>query len=117
LLLHGDDSFALQEEAAKVASDVFQITDHADFTSEICDEDGELLMDVEVMEYLNEEYELDFSDEKGNPLRCTRILSLVAIAAAAGVAGRLPDKESVQNWNWAQKIEEEATNFSRNKRR
>lgn len=38
---------------------------------------------------------LDFSDERGNPLLCTKRLSRCAEAAAKGIRGTMPDKESV----------------------
>ena len=37
---------------------------------------------------------LDFSDNRGLPLRCTRYMAWVAEAAAKGIAGNLPDKDA-----------------------
>jgi hypothetical protein len=39
---------------------------------------------------------LDFSDERGQPLRCTKHLVRVAEAAARGTAGKLPDREAAE---------------------
>jgi hypothetical protein len=34
---------------------------------------------------------LDFTDDRGQPLRCTKLLSRVAEAAAKGIKGKMPD--------------------------
>jgi hypothetical protein len=39
---------------------------------------------------------LDFSDERGQPLRCTKHLARAAEAAAMGIAGRLPDGKAAE---------------------
>jgi hypothetical protein len=53
-------------------------------------ETGDDLTDDETIEVLAR-YGLDFSDERGQPLRCTKLFSRVAEFAAKGIKGKMPD--------------------------
>lgn len=56
---------------------------------------------------------VDFSDDRGNPLRCTRWLAASAEVAARGIAGRLPDNLD----QFASSLERDRDAFIASKRR
>lgn len=56
---------------------------------------------------------IDFSDERGNPLRCTRWLAASAEVAARGIAGHLPDNLD----QFASNLERDRDAFIASKRR
>ena len=58
-------------------------------------ETGDDLTDDETAEVLVG-FDLDFLDERGQPLRCTKLFSRVAEFAAKGIKGKLPERGSDQ---------------------
>ncbi|MDP2298597.1 MAG: hypothetical protein Q8M24_24440 [Pseudolabrys sp.] len=73
-------------------------------------ETGDDLTDDETAEVLRK-FDLDFLDERGQPLRCTKLLGRVAELAAKGIKGKLPDRESLQlkklEDTWSKSLSEE----------
>ena len=63
---------------------------------------------IEILKLLG----IDFSDENGNPLRCTRYLKRQAEVAAKGLKGHLPDITKMKDEDWQKKLEEDAKTFS-----
>lgn len=59
---------------------------------------------------------LDFSDDRGEPLRCTKHLMLVAEAAAKRIAGTMPDKSEISVEHFEDKMKREAELFFAKKR-
>ena len=59
---------------------------------------------------------LDFSDDRGEPLRCTPHLSRAAEAAAKGIAGKMPDRAAANLASWEDQVRAEAERFARKKR-
>ncbi len=51
---------------------------------------------------------LDFRDDRGQPLRCTKLLCRQAEAAARGMMGKMPDRAEVGFEAWAKKLEQDA---------
>lgn len=60
---------------------------------------------------------LDFSDERGHPLRCTMLLSRPAEAATRGIAGKLPDAVAAKEGRWEKELTEAREAFMASKRR
>jgi hypothetical protein len=60
---------------------------------------------------------LDFRDERGFPLRCTKILARAAEAAAKGICGaRLPDREAAALEIFSSALQRDAAAFQARKR-
>jgi hypothetical protein len=68
-------------------------------TSDLCDEDR-----LMVLKRLG----MDFSDERGFPLRCTRLFCRQVEAAAKGIAGKMPDRGLIGLERWASAMEADA---------
>jgi hypothetical protein len=51
---------------------------------------------------------VDFRDDQGNPLRCTKLFGRQANAAALKIMGSLPDSDALRLSTWANKLEDEA---------
>jgi hypothetical protein len=60
---------------------------------------------------------LDFSDDRGQPLRCTQRMCRVAEAAVKGIKGKLPDMGSIGLVQWEEKLKQESENFLAKKRK
>lgn len=60
---------------------------------------------------------VDFSDDRGNPLRCTNLLAAFAEIAARGLAGHLPDPEAAALDQAAASLARERDAFIASKRR
>ena len=56
--------------------------------------DSPAMTDDEAMDLL-QALGLDFSDDRGQPLRCTKYLMRLAEAAAKGIAGKMPDRGEI----------------------
>lgn len=120
LLLYGDDPHRVEDIIEKLSRELFGITrqetgfeippeywnlqEHSpewQRISELYDQyevqfaTGDHLTDDEAMEELSR-LGLDFSDERGQPLRCTKLLARVAEAAARGIKGTLPDPKKAK---------------------
>jgi hypothetical protein len=54
---------------------------------------------------------LDFTDDRGNPLRCTQRLSRCAEAAAKAICGNMPDREVVALEKWGDSFARDAKAF------
>ncbi|KJS13702.1 MAG: hypothetical protein VR78_11060 [Hoeflea sp. BRH_c9] len=76
--------------------------------------DTRLLTDDETVGFFVR-YNIDFRNERGQPLLCTRYISLAAEAAAKGIAGTLPDLEKVSEQAWEHKLAADAAQFKRTK--
>jgi hypothetical protein len=74
------------------------------------------LTDDETMEELAK-LGVDFSDERGHPLRCTKPLGRVAEAAARGLKGRLPELALAADTKWEDALAAERDAFLAKKRR
>lgn len=61
------------------------------------------------------EFGLDFTDGRGEPLRCTRFLKLQAEAAAKGYLGHMPDRKTLSLERFASSLEAEAAAFKAKK--
>lgn len=59
---------------------------------------------------------LDFRDERGLPLRCTKLFMRQAEAAAKGIVGRLPSRGDAEVAQWKTNLEQEADLYMRRKR-
>jgi hypothetical protein len=80
-------------------------------------ETGDHLTDDEIMSVMVE-LGLDFSDDRGQPLRCTKELCRPAEAALKGIMGaRMQDLAEVKLENWGDNLEREAQAFLAKKRR
>jgi hypothetical protein len=79
-------------------------------------ETGEELADDEAMEALKR-LGLDFSDARGQPLRCTKRMSRPAEMAAKGVKGKLPDRESAKLAQWEDTLAKDRDAFLTKKRK
>lgn len=75
-------------------------------------ETGDDLTDDENMEILKR-FGLDFSDDRGQPLRCTNFLARVAELAAKGIKGKMPDPAG----SWADALERDREAFVRSRPR
>jgi hypothetical protein len=131
-LVYGPASDRTQHEVLKVCRDLFGVDEHeiygkagaADCTTEEewyarmqhLDNAVYAFMDVEAMEMLLG-LGVDFRDERGNPLRCTNALALVAEAAAKGVAGRLPDRGEADAMSFEEKLKRDRDAFLRMRHR
>lgn len=51
---------------------------------------------------------VDFRDERGDPLRCTKLFGRQVTAAVMKIAGLLPDADAVELKSWESKLEKEA---------
>ena len=60
---------------------------------------------------------IDFSDERGQPLRCTKHLCRAAEAAAKGIKGKLPDRGTAALTRWEDKLRRESEAFKAKKRK
>lgn len=69
-----------------------------------------------VVEHLKE-LGIDFTDDKGQPLRCTTRFCRQAEAAAKGIMGKMPDPATGSLERLKDNLEEEARRFMHNKRR
>lgn len=74
------------------------------------------LCDVEVVAVL-QKYGIDFTDDRGQPLRCTLMLCRQAEAAFKGLAGQLPDRSTISLAQWSDNLGAEAKKFIANKKR
>jgi hypothetical protein len=79
-------------------------------------ESGDDLTDDETME-LMARLGLGFSDDRGQPLRCTKHLARVAEAAAKGILGRMPDRAFAKLANWEDALTKERDAFLSKKRK
>lgn len=79
-------------------------------------ETGSDLTDDETVEVLLK-VGLDFRDERGHPLRCTKFLARQAEAAARGLCGRLPDVEQAEADRFGSKLAAEAEAFMKGKQK
>ncbi|MGB8276842.1 MAG: hypothetical protein WCF20_02745 [Methylovirgula sp.] len=70
------------------------------------------ISDEEVAEVLKR-LGLDFYDDRGFPLRCTRWFSRQAEAAAKGIKGRMPDQDSADLERWARSMADAANSWPR----
>ncbi len=59
---------------------------------------------------------LDFRDERGQPLRCTKLFSRQAEAAAKGIMGKMPDREGADLESWTTKMMQAAREHMSKKR-
>jgi hypothetical protein len=59
---------------------------------------------------------LDFTDDRGQPLRCTKLMCRQAEAAAKGIMGRLPDRSSAALSRFETGLVEAARRFMKDKR-
>jgi hypothetical protein len=59
---------------------------------------------------------LDFTDDQGHPLRCTRPLSRSAEAVAKGICGKMPDRSAASLSSWENKMATDAQNYLRGRR-
>ena len=59
---------------------------------------------------------VDLRDERGFPLRCTKLLCRQAEAAAKGIAGRLPDRAELKLSQWEKGLAREANSHLAAKR-
>jgi len=83
--------------------DQFEIKDH--------------LAPEEVVTILIERYNIDFRDDRGAPLLCTKLLGRQAEAGAKGLCGgRLPDRGEVAVAKFASSLQADAEAFLRKKR-
>jgi hypothetical protein len=135
LLLHSGDEARIDDAVARVSRELFGIVpedtflylpedydklpllermkvDHLFETYDESFETGDDLTDDENMEVLLR-LGLDFSDARGQPLRCTKLLCRVAEIAAKGIKGKLPD----QTEQWADEITRSRDTFLANKRK
>lgn len=76
---------------------------------------GDHLQDVEAMEELLK-LGVDFSDHRGQPLKCTKALAMVAEAAARGIKGQMPDAEEASVESWEDSLASQAEEFQRRRR-
>jgi hypothetical protein len=59
---------------------------------------------------------LDFMDERGQPLRCTKLMCRQAEAAAKGIMGHLPDRAEADLSRFESSLEQAARQFMQDKR-
>jgi hypothetical protein len=141
ILLHRDDPGRIVHEVALVSQKLFGITqedtrfevpdeywDLPEFSPERVQieeqyeahedqfETGNHLTDDETMELLAK-VGLDFSDERGLPLRCTKQMARPAEAAAKGIKGKLPDRAEVEVMQWTDTLTRERDAYLANKRK
>lgn len=74
------------------------------------------LTDDETVEVLAG-FGLDFTDERGHPLRCTKLFSRVAEFAAKGIKGKLPDRGAIQLAKFEDSLMQQRDAFLANKRK
>lgn len=79
---------------------------------ETCDD----LTDDETAEVLKR-LGLDFSDDRGHPLRCTKLFSRVAEFAAKGRKGKLPDQGAIQLSKFEDSLKRQRDAYLANKRK
>jgi hypothetical protein len=79
-------------------------------------ETGDDLTDDETLEVLAR-FGLDFSDDRGQPLRCTKLLSRAAEFAAKGIKGKLPDRGEVQLAKFEESLTQQRDAYLANKRK
>jgi hypothetical protein len=60
---------------------------------------------------------IDFRDELGNPMKSVSLFCLQAEAAVKGIAGRLPDRNTVNEKRMTMKLEDEAKAFLAKKKK
>jgi hypothetical protein len=112
IVQHPDDCAELQEDHEQYLIKLKEFFEHEEdyFTQDYGDEDSILIL---------LELGLDFRDENGFPLRCTRYLKRQAEIAAKGKLGKLPDIAAIDEANWEKntfaKIQEEANSFQKRK--
>jgi hypothetical protein len=70
--------------------------------------------DDEVVEILRP-LGLDFTDERGQPLRCTRLMAVQAEVAARGIAGKMPNQADISLTQWEDKLARDAEAFKTRK--
>lgn len=105
LLLHnrGETPPEIDDEEDKLSLQTFGITRRDAFNL-----DGQFqtdhLYDDEAVTLL-QRLGLDFSDQNGQPLRCTMQFARQAEAASKGIAGRMPDRSSVGLDRWQSDLE------------
>jgi hypothetical protein len=141
LLLYGDDPHRVEDEVAHVARQLFGI-DHQDTDFKVPEEywgysensiergrinalyriheeqfeTGEHLTDDEAMVILGR-LGLDFSDDRGQPLRCTKLMSRPAEAAARGISGKMPDRDVAGLTQWEDALKRDSEAFLTKKRK
>jgi hypothetical protein len=74
------------------------------------------LTDDEVME-LAKSFGFDFSDERGNPIRSTKMLARVAEAAAKNYAGHMPNSDAARLDRWGEALEKQREEFIKARKR
>lgn len=79
-------------------------------------ETGDDLTDDETVKVLAG-FGLDFSDERGHPLLCTKLFSRAAEFAAKGIKGKLPDRGAVELVKFADSLTRERDAYLANKRK
>lgn len=73
-------------------------------------ETGDDLTDEETVELLLD-LGIDFRDERGLPLRCTKLVARAAEAAARGIAGKVPSTSEVRAKQWEESLAAERDAF------
>jgi hypothetical protein len=79
-------------------------------------ETGDDLTDDEAMEALLH-LGLDFSDDRGQPLRCTKRMSRPAEMAAKGIKGKMPERRDADLAKWSDAMQQDAAKFLAKKRK
>lgn len=74
------------------------------------------MTDDEQVELLRE-FGLDLTDDRGQPLRITRLLAPYAEVVVLGLAGRIPDRGEVGLESWEAALASEARDFKRGRGR
>jgi hypothetical protein len=74
------------------------------------------LTDDETVDVLSE-VGLDFTDGRGQPLRCTKLLARAAEAAAKGIKGKMPERQVAQLARFEEMLTKDREAFLASKRR
>lgn len=72
------------------------------------------LTDDEMIDFFDR-FNIDFRNEVGQPLLCTKRVSLVAEAAAKGIAGTMPEIDTILQRDWEAKLAADAERFKKSK--